>query len=439
MGDSTRSVIADLKQEGFNDYVYYTNFEVHGSVHQRRPVDLRRLLLESAEQLHQHPVRAGDILRGKVHSNDRLLICGSTFQGTVTTASQTNPIYAINGGCSDGTFLAGKPVKTQAITMPPTNSQMKTETRNDLPGQVPSPGCLFTGPTSVTLNSDGTMTVVSPWTKKTQTAARQHRNDARDVRCGRDRVQPARATPAAAKFTVPADNLIYVQNVPSTSTDPNYWAANTYPTGFTCSNKGTRNEGWSFGIDLPDDERGHALQLDRDRTGVRMPQRRSLHEGHPAGARDDGRRELHLRRRATSSTTTTSRTCSASSARTPCGSGTRCRTSSTTPAPAATAARPLLGTNRTIYGAILSVAHTFQVQNYHVGGARGTLKIVGSIAQNFRGTVGMGSNGYLKDYGYDTRLTYLSPPKFLVPTSTVFDTTQLAGVPAAFTKTGAAN
>ena len=56
----------------------------------------------------------------------------------------------------------------------------------------------------------------------------------------------------------------------------------------------------------------------------------------------------------------------------------------------------LLGQNRTIYGAILSVAHTFQVQNYHVGGARGTLKIVGSIAQNFRGTVGMGSNGYLE-------------------------------------------
>ena len=171
VGNSTRSVIADLKQEGFNDYVYYTNYEVMDPTISGDPATCADYYWNRPSSCTNIQFAPGDILRGKVHSNDRLLICGSTFQGTVTTASQTNPIYAINGGCSDGTFLAGKPVKTQAITMPPTNSQMKTETRNDLPGQVPSPGCLFTGPTSVTLNSDGTMTVVSPWTKKTQTAA----------------------------------------------------------------------------------------------------------------------------------------------------------------------------------------------------------------------------------------------------------------------------
>ena len=101
----------------------------------------------------------------------------------------------------------------------------------------------------------------------------------------------------------------------------------------------------------------------------------------------------------------------------------------------------ILGQNRTIYAAILSVSHTFQVQNYQIGGSRGTLKVVGSIAQNFRGTVGTGSGatGFLKDYGYDTRLTYSSPPKFLMPTSTSYNTTQVAGVPAAFSWNGTEN
>ena len=97
----------------------------------------------------------------------------------------------------------------------------------------------------------------------------------------------------------------------------------------------------------------------------------------------------------------------------------------------------MLGQGRTVYGSLLSVAHTIQVQNYQVGGNRGTLKIVGSMAQRYRGTVGIGTTGFAKDYGYDDRLTYTSPPKFLAPTSTTFDSTQIAGVPAAYAPNGA--
>ena len=44
----------------------------------------------------------------------------------------------------------------------------------------------------------------------------------------------------------------------------------------------------------------------------------------------------------------------------------------------------ILSKNRTIHAAILSVAHTFQVQTYAVSGsgARGTLTVLGAIAQS---------------------------------------------------------
>jgi hypothetical protein len=95
-------------------------------------------------------------------------------------------------------------------------------------------------------------------------------------------------------------------------------------------------------------------------------------------------------------------------------------------------------TNREIDAAILSVAHTFQVQNYPYG-ARGTLKVYGAIAQKFRGTVASGSNGFVKTYEYDTRFRNIAPPKFLTPTSTTYGVTQIATVPAAFKANGAAN
>ena len=81
-----------------------------------------------------------------------------------------------------------------------------------------------------------------------------------------------------------------------------------------------------------------------------------------------------------------------------------------------------------IDAAILSVKHSFVVQNWDagevlspVGGAVSTkLTIRGSIAQKFRGPVGTtrsdGSRtGYLKNYVYDDRLQNLPPPFFLKP------------------------
>ena len=37
--------------------------------------------------------------------------------------------------------------------MPATKANMIQEMRNDIPAKVPSPGCLYTGPTKITFNS----------------------------------------------------------------------------------------------------------------------------------------------------------------------------------------------------------------------------------------------------------------------------------------------
>ena len=66
----------------------------------------------------------------------------------------------------------------------------------------------------------------------------------------------------------------------------------------------------------------------------------------------------------------------------------------------------------TIDGAILTLDHSFFVDNYNCGGTPlGTLTVHGSIAQKYRGIVGsVGASGYLKNYNYDDRLGLILPP-----------------------------
>lgn len=72
--------------------------------------------------------------------------------------------------------------------------------------------------------------------------------------------------------------------------------------------------------------------------------------------------------------------------------------------------------NMTIDAAILTLNHSFLVDNWECGAQMGTLTVHGVIAQKYRGPVGTsGSTGYVKDYSYDTRLRYRSPPAFLDP------------------------
>ena len=71
-----------------------------------------------------------------------------------------------------------------------------------------------------------------------------------------------------------------------------------------------------------------------------------------------------------------------------------------------------------IDAAILSLAHSFTADNYDCGSKLGNLTVNGAIAQKYRGAVGQSGSpgrGFTKDYNYDDRLRYRSPPYFLEP------------------------
>jgi hypothetical protein len=72
-----------------------------------------------------------------------------------------------------------------------------------------------------------------------------------------------------------------------------------------------------------------------------------------------------------------------------------------------------------IDAAILSLQHSFIVDNYACGTPRGTLTVNGAIGQSFRGPVGTGGSsintGYVKNYNYDDRFRVANPPYFLDP------------------------
>jgi hypothetical protein len=83
--------------------------------------------------------------------------------------------------------------------------------------------------------------------------------------------------------------------------------------------------------------------------------------------------------------------------------------------------------NPVIDAAILTLRHSFLVDNPGCGqSSEGTLTVDGAIAQWYRGTVGLNSNGvithgYAKGYTYDQNLRYADPPYFLDPVETSWD------------------
>jgi hypothetical protein len=74
----------------------------------------------------------------------------------------------------------------------------------------------------------------------------------------------------------------------------------------------------------------------------------------------------------------------------------------------------------TVEAAILALNDSFIVDNWQCGAPLERLTVFGAIAQRFRGPVGTFSGstlstGYPKDYRYDDRLRYRSPPYFVEP------------------------
>jgi Tfp pilus assembly protein PilX len=325
-------------------------------------------------------------MNGPVHSNDGLYVCGSpTFNGATDTYYNSptsnnafrskqfggpGPLVAVPGhaanpnavlnplGCSNSPtfFKSLDPAAGSILPFPPANTAIRTQADSHQGGT----GCLYTGPTTITLLATGKMNVTSPKTLESNCAT-------------------------GTNVPLPPNGVVYVQDVPA-GTDPNH---------SSCSGSGCNGD-----VNVSGTLKGQltiAAQDDIDITG------NIVYNTFPSGTdvlglvADNDVAVVH--------------------------------------ADGADVTDDL-----TIDAAIMSLRHSFYVQNWDTGGNTActtshpcaiagahSLNINGVITQEFRGPVGTFnsgtgalSTGYNKNYNYDTRLKYLSPPYFLNPTQSAW-------------------
>jgi hypothetical protein len=508
VGDVTRSIVADLKQDGFIDYLYFTNFEATDPAYAANNAagfnNCERFAYAGQVNGVSVPARndsdcgtiqfaAADIFKGPVRSNDQLYICGTTYKMGVMAATPVGtPTWENACTGTNPHFDGGNPVAVKEIGMPPTNSDMKKEVRNDLPADVPRPGCLYTGPTVIKFETVGTATkmrVISPWTKftnvtgSTSATATNPAGATNPAQCGLPGTADGQLGGKDGALIDPLErNLIFVQNVPAVGAHDANAPAGALPLGtrFTCTpattytvtSSGTITvsvpAGWQFagaaatykypkGTSAADYEsvpytgkwvaaaykhydcRAGDVYIEGTMSGqMTVAADNFVYVTGDLKYKDKATDVLGLVGNNAVFVYNPVHLTGWSKTGTISWPNTTWPLTSTTRVPNAWTALGSTG-DREIDAAILSVGHTFQVQNYPYGN-RGNLIIYGALAQRFRGTVGVPGSpimGYTKLYEYDTRFRNIAPPKFLTPTSTTYGVTQIATVPAAFLASGA--
>ena len=458
VGDQTRSVVANLKQTGFIDFLYYTTYEIGDpvlagySASQQTKCTKYAYAGRPTSGCGAIAFGAFDVINGPMHSNDQIRACGTTFNGAVTTSyfPTSGDAYvrgnADSAGCPNGTvehFPKGKPVSVSTVDIPPTNKKMFNEVRTDLPLDTPRPGCLYTGPTKITFNANGTMTVRSPWTKVTRVSNVDGTAGSNPVECGLPGVATGQlGSTGGATVTVPARNLIYVQDVQFVATNVTanqpQWKNNTYPPK---PGSGTYSSTDCTNGNLL----GYPIANEDIRTGVSSAYNCKKGDVFVEGTLDgevsiNAENYIYI---------TNDLVYDSTSPDSVLGLVAQNQVWVWNPvkdwdSQHSTATRFYSG-DRKINAAILSVNKTFQVQNYDVGGPRGALIVTGAIAQKFRGPVATGNSttgalasGFSKTYNYDERFKYTAPPKFLSPVSTTYGVSTIVESKTAYNPDGSA-
>jgi hypothetical protein len=437
VGNTMRSIVVNVRQHGFVDFMYFTKYEL-GDPIQNDPTCVPTLNWQTAHAANCSEIQfaPGDTVNGPVHSNDTVKVCGSTFLQGFESSNPVSPYYEPVGGCAAAQFAPGsanQPQTKPTIEMPATNGQLAQEVRTDLP-TVPNPGCLYTGPTNIVFNGDGTMTVKSPFTRATNLAVNSSGTltGTANPMCGPiGTVTNGLGTVGGATIPVIQSNLIFVQDVQSTpSTNPNYWANGAYPPSFTCINSST-TAGWTFG--------SLAYPMANESVPSASPAHYSCRKG---DVYVSGTMQGKLTIAVDSYIYVTGDLKYQDASANADMLGLIGNNAIWVWNPVKSNGTPLLpAANREIDAAVLSLGHTFLVQNYDKGGIRGTLTVYGAIAQKFRGPVGTGNSsgivtGYTKNYNYDKRLQYQAPPKFLSPVAATYQVSQLVEVSPPFNPDG---
>lgn len=383
-----RTVRAQLRRRTFLDYLYFTEYETQDPV--AYPTTGSRSQTWAASNCSRHrydsPARhadcyditwfGGDTVAGPFHSNDQIAISGSpSWQGPATTSRPDGMYYdtVANRNCrarNNPSGCTSNPSFSQGLrylaplTLPPSNNLIKAEADPAISGN----GCMYVGATYIRFHSNGSATIRSART-----------DDPSSSKC------PINGT----MTSLPSNGVIYVRGARPTET---CLSSNPHP--YTTTGDITPYDRCAGDVYVEGTLRGRVTVAAEN--NIIISNNIAYQGGRGSGSTDMlglvANNFVEIMHPVNSF-----------------GSD----------------IRYLSGNQRfespRIDAAILSVEHSFRVQNHNRGSAfSNSIDLFGTIAQLYRGPVGTFSGssvvtGYEKDYKYDPRLEFISPPHFLDP------------------------
>lgn len=403
----TRTVQATVTDGGASDYVYFTDYETQDpaiSGHTEcRPLsgsiplhwwEMTQSQRKTADSNYCNiDFVTGDVLAGPVHTNDTARVADQPeFGGDFTTsdpackqASSSND-YKITSANDykdiDGCYRDGGSAAAKFDQPPPAwiKSWVPDDNTNTLKATAQSAGCVYTGPTRIKFLSNGTMQVWSRYTTS--------------VNSGCGSVSSLQSS-SGATVTIPANFLVFVQNVPGgtskqcaagaigdglpLSGDANMASADQYCNEGNVYVEGSVNGRLTVAAENDVVVTGDILDsggLNGDDI-IGLVALNYIEVFHPVKKTWSGYSDL----------------------------------SSSWP-------HETVSGVLEIDAAMEALQHVFEVQAFQYGSPQGTIKLRGTIAQKYRGPVGTHysdgtiASGYHKDYAYDSRLKYGPPPYF---------------------------
>jgi hypothetical protein len=360
-----RSIVATFRRDGFLNFIYFTDFEdldpqAYGTASQRTTAQTNcgdKYRSARPSTCTEIQFITNDVIKGPFHTNDDILVCGSPTFGR--DSADRVEVSGPPTGWKEASGCSGAPVfkglfkaGTKKLTMPPANTALEDA--------ADANGLSYTGRTTIRF-TDSTTTM---------------------------RVTNAAAGLNNASVSLPPNGVVYVENGATACTAQPPISAD-YNESASCGNlyvSGTYASSMTLGAEND--------IIIRPPSGASTSNGDLLKDGDVVMGliANNFVRVYHRVNRDSSG---------------------NCQSNYST------SSDPLM-TDITIEAAILSLRHSFMVDNYSCGDDLGTLTVKGAIAQKYRGPVGTGSGGsvgtgYAKNYVYDDRLRYRSPPFFLNP------------------------
>lgn len=377
--------VATFKRASFLDYVYFTQLETSDPVTYRDQTTIDGAYQQCTKTIAQGRYNNaipgtggrtfcdrisfidGEQINGPLHTNDALMICGRPIFGrdaadTIEVSSPPRGWFSNCNSSNDQPVFRGTYVTNSPVLTPPPTN---TSLQNVDGARV------YTGQTKIVLSGTN-MTVTNNGSTST--------------------------------VPIPSSGVVYIRNgACSTAYDP---FTATYPTNSTCGNalvSGTYNGRLTIAADNDIIVEDNVIRSTSNPDAMLgLIANNFVRVKHPICPSSN----LNC--------TTSAQTEKGSCNNGVNGNGSRA--------------------NLRIDAAILAIAHSFIVDHYDCGADLGTLTVNGAISQKFRGAVGAfgGSNcgssgcGYDKNYNYDDRLRYISPPYFLDPVQSAWHMQRLS-------------